>query len=122
MEFAKHSKKNDEAAYITIVEGPPPEFTEVEAEWAASLTEGRSPANVAMCEMRTFNGRALVDRCRHAWEEGRSARLDFPQPDGGRAEVEIVAARWDQTSDGQKLILWVRIEDFEEFEHDHLDL
>lgn len=121
MEFAEHSKR-DEAAYITIVEGPPPEFTEVETHWTASLAEGRSQAIIAMCETRTFNGEALVERCRRAWQEGRVTRLDFPQLDGGRAEVEIVAARWQQIPEGQKLILWVRMEDLEEMEENDLEL
>lgn len=113
--------KRDEAAYITIVEGPSPEFAEVETEWTASLAEGPSPAIVAMCETRTLNGEVLVERCREAWREGRSARLDFPQPDGGRAELEIIAARSEQVPEGQKLILWVRVEGFEEVQEDDLE-
>lgn len=117
MDSREHSKK-DEAAYITIVEGPPPEFTEVDTYWTASLAEGSSQAIVAVCETRTFNGEVLVERCRQAWREGRSARLDFPQLDGERADVEIVAARWEQVNEGQKLILWVKMEDFEVLEED----
>ncbi|GAB4539907.1 MAG: hypothetical protein Kow0063_29140 [Anaerolineae bacterium] len=113
MEFAKRSKR-DEAAYITIVEGPPPEFVEVDTDWTASLGEGPFPAIVAMCETRTLNGEALVERCRRAWQKGLPARLDFPGPDGGRAEVEIVAARWERAPEGQKLILWVKLEDIED--------
>jgi hypothetical protein len=120
MEFAKYSKKN-EAAYITIVEGPPPEFTEVEMHWTASLVEGNYQAVVAMCEMRTLNGEALVERCQWAWQEGRPARLDFPQLDGERAEVEIIAARWEQAPEGQKLILWVKVEGIDQ-EEDDLEL
>jgi hypothetical protein len=120
MEFREQPKR-DEAAYITIVEGPSPEFVEVDTEWAASIAEGRFPATVATCETRTLNGEALVERCRLAWQKGRPARLDFPQPDGGRAEVEIVAARWEQVSEGQKLILWVKVEEFEEIEEDDLE-
>ena len=120
MESMKHSKR-DEAAYITIVEGPPPEFTEVDTDWTASLVEGRSQAIVAMCETRTLNGEALVERCRRAWQEGRPARLDFPRLNGERAEVEIVAARWEQASEGQKLILWVKVEDIEEMKEDGLE-
>jgi hypothetical protein len=120
MEFNEHPKR-DEAAYITIVEGPPPEFMEVDTDWTASLAEGSFPAIVAMCETRTLNGEALVERCRRAWQEGRSARLDFPQPDGGRAEVEIVAARWELVSEGQKLVLWVKVEDIEEVEEEEDD-
>lgn len=113
--------KRDEAAYITIVEGPPPEFTEVDNYWTASLAEGRSPATVAMCETRTFNGEVLVERCRLAWQDGRPARLDFPQLDGGRAVVEIVAARCQQASEGEKLILWVKLEDVVEMEENDFE-
>lgn len=120
MEFAEHSNR-DEAAYITIVEGPPPEFIEVDTYWTASLAEGPSRAIVAMCETRTFNGEMLVERCRQAWQRGQPARLDFPQLDGGRAEVEIIAARWQQISEGQKLILWVKMEDVEEMEENDLE-
>ena len=121
MEFGEHPRR-DEAAYITIVEGPPPEFTEVDTDWTASLVEGRSQAIVAMCETRTLNGQTLVERCRRAWQESRPARLDFPLPDGGRAEVEIVAARWEHVPEGQKLILWVRMEDITEMEENDLEL
>jgi hypothetical protein len=120
MEFGEYSKR-DEAAYITIVEGPSPEFTEVDEDWTASLAEGPIPAYVATCETRTLNGEALVERCRQAWQERRPARLDFPQPDGGRAEVEIIAARCEQVSEGQKLILWVKVEEFEELEENDLE-
>ena len=120
MEFGENPKR-DEAAYITIVEGPPPEFTEVDTDWTASLAEGRSQVIVATCETRTFNGEGLVDRCRRAWQAGRPARLDFPLLDGERAEVEIVAARWEQVTEGQKLILWVKMEDIEETEYDDME-
>ena len=114
--------KRDDAAYITIVEGPPPEFREVDTYWTASLAEGASPAIVAMCETRTFNGEALVERCRQAWQEGRAARLDFPRLEGGRAEAEIVAARSEQVPEGKKLLLWVKLENMQEFEQDDLEL
>jgi hypothetical protein len=121
MESAGHSNQH-EAAYITIVEGPPPEFSEVDSHWTASLAEGRTQATVATCETRTFNGQALVERCRCAWEAGRPARLKFPQDDGRRAEVEIVAARWQRVPEGQKLILWVKLEDPEEMEANDFEL
>ncbi len=118
MEYSEHS---NEAAYITIVEGPPPEFSEVNTDWAASLAEGTSRAVIATCETRTMNGEALVERCRQAWQRGRSARLDFPKPDdGGRAEAEIIAARWQLVSEGQKLILWVKLDETPELEEDDL--
>ncbi len=118
MEYSEHS---NEAAYITIVEGPPPEFAEVNTDWAASLAEGTSRVVIATCETRTLNGEALVERCRQAWQRGRSARLDFPKPDdGGRAEAQIIAARWQLVSEGQKLILWVKLDETQELEEDGL--
>lgn len=111
---------NQEPAYITIVEGPPPEFTLVNKHWTASLAEGPGRTLIAMCEMRTFNGQALVDRCRQAWQEGRPARLDYPRPSSSvaprseRAQADIVAARWERVPEGQKLILWVKVDNIEE--------
>jgi hypothetical protein len=119
MEYSEHS---NDAAYITIVEGPPPEFSEVNTDWAASLAEGTSRTVIATCETRTMNGEALVERCRQAWQRGCSARLDFPRPDdAGRAEAEIIAARWQLVSEGQKLILWVKLDETQELEEDDLD-
>jgi len=120
MKYPQHPKR-DEAAYITIVEGPPPEFMEVDTDWTDSVAEGPFPAIVAKCETRTLNGEALVERCRQAWQERRPARLDFPQSDGERGELEIVAARWEQVPEGQKLVLWVKVEDFEVVEEDDLE-
>lgn len=98
------------AAYITIVEGPPPEFHEVSEEWVFGVLEGITEENVAMCEMRTFNGPQLVERCQKAWREGRPARLDFPADnEGQRGELDIVAVRWEEVSEGHKLYLWVRV-------------
>jgi hypothetical protein len=84
--------------------------------WTDSLTEGASQCIIAMCETRTLNGQALVERCRRAWSESRPALLDFPLEDGGRAEIEIVAARWEKIPEGQKLILWVKADEIEEEE------
>jgi hypothetical protein len=112
--------RNEEAAYITVVEGPPPEFSSVNKHWTSSLAEGPTWSTVATCEMRTLNGQALVDRCRQAWQEGRPALLDYPRPSAlgapasERAEVDIIAARWQRVSEGQKLILWVKTDRVEE--------
>ena len=112
----------DQAAYITIVEGPPPEFAAVRRDWTASLAEGQTGSLVATCEMRTFDGQSLVARCVRAWDDGHPARLDYPvelsasSPPGGRAEVEIVAACWEQVEEGQKLVLWVKVDDVDEMD------
>ena len=111
-----------DAAYITIIEGPPPEFRTANHHWTASLAEGPAWAIIASCEMRTFNGQSLVERCRGAWADGRPARLDYPvqtasfAPPSGRAEVEIVAARWRSVDEGQVLTLWVRTDNVEQID------
>jgi hypothetical protein len=64
--------------------------------------------NIAMCEMRAFDGRKLVRRCQDAWQEGRPARLDFPVQNGARRELDIVAARWEEVEEGHKLYLWLK--------------
>lgn len=96
-------------AYITIVEGPPPDFRDVVNGWPLSVLESLSNDDVAMCEMRTFNGPKLVDRCQTAWREGRPARLDFPTGDGARGELDILAVRWEAVEEGHKLYLWVKV-------------
>ncbi len=97
-------------AYITIVEGPPPDFRDVANEWTLSVLEGTEGDGIALCEMRTFNGPDLVKRCQGAWREGRPARLDFPTGDGlERGELDILAARWEGVEEGHKLYLWVRV-------------
>ncbi len=96
--------------YITIVEGPPPEFQLIANRWAVSVVESLTKNNIAMVEMRTFNGPALVQRCQNAWAEGRPTYLDFPLGDGSREELEIIAIHWEEVEEGHKLYLWLRIE------------
>ena len=96
-------------AYITIVEGPPPDFRDVSNEWSIGVLEGIEQTDIAQCEMRTMNGPQLVKRCQDAWREGRPARLDFPAGDGNRGELDILAVRWEEVEEGQKLYLWVKV-------------
>lgn len=97
-------------AYITIVEGPPPEFNDAANEWTIGVMEGTLENSIAVCEMRTFNGPELVKRCQAAWHNNRPARLDFPTGNGNeRSELDIVAARWEAVDEGHKLYLWVKI-------------
>ena len=98
-------------AYITIVEGPPPEFQQPMSEWPLGVMEGPTGKEIALAEMRTFDGPKLVKRCTDAWGEGRSALLDFPVEEGARAELEIIATRWEPVEEGHKLYLWVRLDD-----------
>ncbi len=106
-------------AYITIVEGPPPDFEEVTNRWSASVLEGTTLNQTALVQMRTFDGPKLIKRCQNAWAEERPARLNFPLGDGSRGELDIVAARWEAVDEGHKIFLWVRID--AEFETEEID-
>ncbi len=99
-----------EPAYITIVEGPPPEFRDVSNEWPFGIAEGWVQSDIALCEMRTFSGPKLVKRCQDAWRASRPARLDFPTGEAGqRGELDIIAVRWEAVEEGHKLYLWVKV-------------
>jgi hypothetical protein len=93
---------------ITIIEGPPPEFKLAGDPWTLSLTEGREPFSVSLCQVRSFKGHALLQRCKRAWSHERSIYLDFPTFSGLRRKLEIVAARYEKLPEGDLLNLWVR--------------
>jgi hypothetical protein len=95
--------------FITIVEGPTPDFTPSDAEWPWSLQEGPGSIVCAVCSLRTFNGEVLVERCRRAWDEDRPVRLDYPDGEGGRQEADIVAVRKETVDEGDLLHLWVSL-------------
>jgi hypothetical protein len=94
---------------ITIVEGPPPEFQLARELWPFSLWEGKVPQAVGYVQMRTFNGPAMLDRCMRAWDQSRPVMLDFPQLDGLRRQVEVLAARATTVDEGDVLNLWVAL-------------
>ncbi|MFN8595935.1 MAG: hypothetical protein U0559_07105 [Anaerolineae bacterium] len=98
-----------EPELITIIEGPPPEFVLAQDVWSASTWEGTKPRSVGVCQMRTFNAAALMERCTRAWHEGRSVHLDFPQMDGLRQQVEVLAAKPGRVEEGDLLYLWVAV-------------
>ena len=95
---------------ITIVEGPTPEFQPGRETWLPALGEGPHLAPAAVCQLRTFNGPAMIERCRRAWAEGRPVVLDYRQPDGLRRQAQVIAARATEVSEGHLLILWVRLD------------
>ena len=118
---------------ITIIEGPTPNFDSVEADfimgvngWTAGLSEGPYLYDTARTTLRTFNGEALLERCHNAWENKSTMYLEYRDPIGLKKEVPIVAARTVDSTDGDLLILWVRIdpeiEEEEDFEGDLDDL
>ena len=99
---------NIEPEFITIVEGPEPEFAEHNDGWVLSILEGAHYIGLERCRVRTFNGQALVERCRNAWAERRPVMLDFPNRLGLRRQAEIAAARTENIEEGDLLHLWVR--------------
>lgn len=97
-----------EPELITIVEGPPPEFKSVDDAWMFSLMESARPYFISLCQVRSFKGQVLMERCQRAWSAQRPIRLDFPTMSGLRKQLEIVAARYEQLPEGDLLNLWVR--------------
>jgi hypothetical protein len=97
-----------EPELITIVEGPTPEFRPSPYLWFQSVYDGPEDADVLLCEMRTLNGESIVERCRTAWQEGRSVKLDFPDYMRMRKQLAVVAMRLQDLDEGPMLMLWVR--------------
>ncbi len=107
-----------EPELITIIEGPTPEFMPNPQGWMQSVYEGPQEIDVALCQLRTGNGEDIMERCLHAWDEGRPVRLDYPDDLRLRRQVDVVALRLTQIDEGELLLLWVtmpwEMEDFEE--------
>lgn len=107
-----------EPELITIVEGPTPDFRPSPYLWFQSIYEGPVDSEVVMCELRTLNGQAILDRCTVAWQEGRRVRLDFPDYMRLRQQQDVVAMRLQELPEGLMLLLWIRRPiDFDEEEH-----
>ena len=66
---------------------------------------------MAVTQLRTFNGPALVERCYRAWQNKKNINLEYRTSDGFQAEVPIVAARNIITEEGDMLMLWLRFSD-----------
>ena len=58
--------ESPEPELITIIEGPTPDFHVVMDPWSFSVLEGQSPYIVATCQVRSFNGEKLMERCQRA--------------------------------------------------------
>jgi len=93
---------------ITVIEGPTPEFREVNGLWIQGVTESPGQFETYYTELRTFDGRALVERCKNAWHGGEEILLEFRANDGLTDELPIIAAHADDTEEGEILQLWVR--------------
>ncbi|RMG95439.1 MAG: hypothetical protein D6706_12050 [Chloroflexi bacterium] len=99
-----------EPEFITIIEGPTPAFQPTPQRWAQSICEGPEDRIIAYCELRTNNGEDILERCQHAWQEGRTVMLDFPDELRMRQHVNVVAMRLREVEEGQVLSLWVALE------------
>lgn len=97
-----------EPEYITIVEGPTPDFRPSADFSLNSILEGPSDFYSALCEMRTLNGPDIVERCQRAWREGRPVRLDYPDDMRLRQEIDVLAIRLQDIEEGSVLQVWVR--------------
>ena len=114
---------------ITIIEGPTPTFEAIDDGWAMGLNEGPFLYDLALTRLRTFNGPALVERCHRAWKDQSSMFLHFRNDIGLEEKVPIMAARCVETSDGNVLLLWLRLEpqeseaetDFDEDDDENLE-
>ena len=95
---------------ITIIEGPPPVFENIEDGWALGLNEGPLDYSLALTRLRTFNGPALVERCHRAWSAHNTINLHYRNDMGLEETAPIMAARSIETGDGNMLLLWCRRE------------
>jgi len=95
---------------ITIIEGPPPTFERVNDGWAAGLHESPHLLVPALTRLRTFNGHALVERCRRAWANKSHIHLHYRNEIGLEQTTPILAARTVETPEGHVLMLWVYLD------------
>jgi hypothetical protein len=95
---------------ITIIEGPPPTFEEIDDGWALGLNESPILYDLVLTRLRTFNGPALVERCYRTWNVRETMFLHYRNDMGLEERVPILAARSVDSEDGQVLLLWTRRE------------
>ena len=95
---------------ITIIEGPPPVFEQVNDGWAMGLNESPSVLVPALTRLRTFNGNALLERCHRAWTNKEHIHLLYRNDMGLEQTAPILAARNVETPEGHVLLLWVYLD------------
>ncbi len=96
---------------ITVIEGPTPVFEPVQEVWALGLNEGPARMVMAQTRLRTFNGRALVERCYRQWKNHQPIKLHYRNELGLEEQAPIVAARSVDTEEGQVLLLWLNFDE-----------
>lgn len=101
---------------ITIIEGPTPQFTHVDEDWARGIFEGPSRYKYSFTNLRTFNGPALIERCYKAWRSKGMMYLEYKDDMGLKLQAPIMAARALDSTDGNVLQLWLRMDQEEESE------
>ena len=95
---------------ITIIEGPPPNFEIINDGWAIGLNESPLLYDLALTQLRTKNGHALVERCHRMWKSGQPIYLHYRNAMGLEESAPIMAARAVESDDGPILLLWIRQE------------
>lgn len=111
-----------EPELITIIEGPTPEFHPSPQDWLQSIYEGPDDRDAVFCQLRTNNGRDILDRCMEAWNQGRPVRLEYPDEMRMRQLADVIAMRLSDTEEGQLLQLWLSFPlDYDEDEDDDDD-
>jgi hypothetical protein len=93
---------------ITIIEGPTPEFREVNGLWIQGVADSPEQYDTYFTELRAFDGLSLVDRCSNAWKKNESIVLEYRTESGLIDEITIIAAHFEETDDGDVIQLWVR--------------
>ncbi len=93
---------------ITIIEGPPPVFEDIEDGWALGLSEGSALYSLALTRLRTANGPALVERCHRVWNNHNIINLHYRNDMGLEETAPIMAVRSVDTAEGHMLLLWCR--------------
>jgi len=93
---------------ITIIEGPTPEFEDINDGWALGLNESPLLYDTIFTQVRTLNGPALVERCHRAWKSNSTIYLHYKNPMGIEEKAPITAVRTVEADGGQLLLLWVR--------------
>ncbi len=98
-----------EPEFITILEGPTPDFIPDLQLWNWGLYQGTEESEVALVELRTGNGEDIRQRCRAAWDEGRPVQLDYPDELRMRRQANVVALKLKEVHEGTILKLWVSL-------------
>jgi len=93
---------------ITIIEGPTPEFEDINDGWVLGLNESPLLYDTIFTQVRTLNGPELVERCHRAWKSNSTIYLHYKNPMGIEEKAPITAVRTVSTDEGQLLLLWVR--------------